>query len=213
MTRWGNNRICKAICLIIAVLSLLALSSCGAVDETPTPEPTIEPTPTLSLPMKPTPTPTQESTIEPTEEPENEIWVYPEEAYYINEELGIAIEFPESWVGHLVLVEDRYPTPVIRVCCREVAEAEMERTGVLEYAFIFCVVSEDKDEAWRGHHEDPTCFTFLCERDDILYYYSNARGRITGVELWLKDVWAENSELLTEMVELYDKLIDKVEIL
>ena len=99
-----------------------------------------------------------------------ERWVYPEEAYYKNEALGIAIAFPENWVGHLALIEHYDAAPAVTVCCREVAETELERSGEPYYAFIFAVVSADKDDAAALRNlDDPACFTFLGERDGLLY--------------------------------------------
>lgn len=46
-----------------------------------------------------------------------------------------------------------------------------------------------------------------------MYYYSNARGRIKGAELWHRDIWDANRELLSGMAASCDRMIDRVEIL
>ena len=47
----------------------------------------------------------------------------------------------------------------------------------------------------------------------MVYYYSNAYGRIKGAEFWYKDVWDANKPLLTDMAEQFDTLMSNVEIL
>ena len=47
----------------------------------------------------------------------------------------------------------------------------------------------------------------------MVYYCSNAYGRIKGAELWYKDVWEANEPLLTDMAEQFDTLMSNVEIL
>lgn len=141
-------------------------------------------------------------------------WVYPETACYRSGETRIAIEFPESWTGHLALLETRGPEPSVVVCCREVAEAELAQSGTIEYAVIFAVLSADRnDAAALRNFSDPECFTILGERGRLVYYYSNARGRIKGAELWHRDIWDANRELLSGMAASCDRMIDRVEIL
>lgn len=146
----------------------------------------------------------------PSEESPDEVWVYPESSAYSNAELGISIDFPESWVGHLALLENYGAEPSVTVCCRELLEAE----SVPEYSIIFAVLSTDRNNsAALRRFDDPECFTFLGERGDLVYYYSNAYGRIKGAELWYKDVWDANKPLLTDMAEQFDTLMSNVEIL
>lgn len=146
----------------------------------------------------------------PSGESPDEIWVYPESSAYSNAELGISIDFPESWVGHLALLENYGAEPSVTVCCRELLEAE----SVPEYSIIFAVLSADRNNsAALRRFDDPECFTLLGERGDLVYYYSNANGRIKGAELWYKDVWEANKPLLTDMAEQYGTLMNNVEIL
>lgn len=146
----------------------------------------------------------------PSEGNPDEVWVYPESSAYSNAELGISIDFPESWVGHLALLENYGAEPSVTVCCRELLEAE----SVPEYSIIFSVLSADRNNsAALRRFDDPECFTFLGERGDLVYYYSNAYGRIKGAELWYKDVWDANKPLLTDMAEQFDTLMSNVEIL
>ena len=146
----------------------------------------------------------------PSEESPDKVWVYPESSAYSNAELGISIDFPESWVGHLALLENYGAEPSVTVCCRELLEAE----SVPEYSIIFAVLSADgNNSAALRRFDDPECFTFLGERGDLVYYYSNAYGRIKGAELWYKDVWDANKPLLTDMAEQFDTLMSNVEIL
>ena len=146
----------------------------------------------------------------PSEGNPDEVWVYPESSAYSNAELGISIDFPESWVGHLALLENYGAEPSVTVCCRELLEAE----SVPEYSIIFAVLSADRNNsAALRRFDDPECFTFLGERGDLVYYYSNAYGRIKGAELWYKDVWDANKPLLTDMAEQYGTLMNNVEIL
>lgn len=146
----------------------------------------------------------------PSEGNPDEVWVYPESSAYSNAELGISIDFPESWVGHLALLENYGAEPSVTVCCRELLEAE----SVPEYSIIFSVLSADRNNsAALRRFDDPECFTFLGERGDLVYYYSNAYGRIKGAELWYKDVWDANKPLLTDMAEQYGTLMNNVEIL
>ena len=146
----------------------------------------------------------------PSGESPDEVWVYPESSAYSNAELGISIDFPESWVGHLALLENYGAEPSVTVCCRELLEAE----SVPEYSIIFAVLSADRNNsAALRRFDDPECFTLLGERGDLVYYYSNAYGRIKGAELWYKDVWDANKPLLTDMAEQFDTLMSNVEIL
>lgn len=146
----------------------------------------------------------------PSGESPDEVLVYPESSAYSNVELGISIDFPESWVGHLALLESYGAEPSVTVCCRELLEAE----SVPEYSIIFAVLSADRNNsAALRRFDDPECFTFLGERGDLVYYYSNAYGRIKGAELWYKDVWEANEPLLTDMAEQFDTLMSNVEIL
>ena len=146
----------------------------------------------------------------PSEGNPDEVWVYPESSAYSNAELGISIDFPESWVGHLALLENYGAEPSVTVCCRELLEAE----SVPEYSIIFAVLSADRNNsAALRRFDDPECFTLLGERSDLVYYYSNAYGRIKGAELWYKDVWDANKPLLTDMAEQFDTLMSNVEIL
>ena len=146
----------------------------------------------------------------PSEESPDEVWVYPESSAYSNAELGISIDFPVSWVGHLALLENYGAEPSVTVCCRELLEAE----SVPEYSIIFAVLSADRNNsAALRRFDDPECFTLLGERGDLVYYYSNAYGRIKGAELWYKDVWDANKPLLTDMAEQFDTLMSNVEIL
>lgn len=146
----------------------------------------------------------------PSEGNPDEVWVYPESSAYSNAELGISIDFPESWVGHLALLENYGAEPSVTVCCRELLEAE----SVPEYSIIFAVLSADRNNsAALRRFDDPECFTFLGERGDLVYYYSNAYGRIKGAEIWYKDVWEANEPLLTDMAEQFDTLMSNVEIL
>lgn len=146
----------------------------------------------------------------PSEGNPDKVWVYPESSAYSNAELGISIDFPESWVGHLALLENYGAEPSVTVCCRELLEAE----SVPEYSIIFAVLSADRNNsAALRRFDDPECFTLLGERGDLVYYYSNAYGRIKGAELWYKDVWAANEPLLTDMAEQFDTLMSNVEIL
>lgn len=146
----------------------------------------------------------------PSGENPDEVWVYPESSAYSNAELGISIDFPESWVGHLALLENYGAEPSVTVCCRELLEAE----SVPEYSIIFAVLSADRNNsAALRRFDDPECFTLLGERSDLVYYYSNAYGRIKGAELWYKDVWDANKPLLTDMAEQFDTLMSNVEIL
>lgn len=146
----------------------------------------------------------------PSEGNPDEVWVYPESSAYSNAELGISIDFPESWVGHLALLENYGAEPSVTVCCRELLEAE----SVPEYSIIFAVLSADRNNsAALRRFDDPECFTLLGERGDLVYYYSNAYGRIKGAELWYKDVWEANEPLLTDMAEQFDTLMSNVEIL
>lgn len=146
----------------------------------------------------------------PSGESPDEVLVYPESSAYSNAELGISIDFPESWVGHLALLENYGAEPSVTVCCRELLEAE----GVPEYSIIFAVLSADRNNsAALRRFDDPECFTLLGERGDLVYYYSNANGRIKGAELWYKDVWEANKPLLTDMAEQYGTLMNNVEIL
>lgn len=146
----------------------------------------------------------------PSEGNPDEVWVYPESSAYSNAELGISIDFPEFWVGHLALLENYGAEPSVTVCCRELLEAE----SVPEYSIIFAVLSADRNNsAALRRFDDPECFTFLGERGDLVYYYSNAYGRIKGAELWYKDVWDANKPLLTDMAEQFDTLMSNVEIL
>lgn len=148
-----------------------------------------------------------------TAEPEPvEVAVYPGSAAYRNEELGIAIDFPERWIGHLTLLERYGAEPSVTVCCRELLEAETEP----DYSIIFVVAAVNKNDAAALRRiDDPECFTILGERGDLVYYYSNASGRINsaGLWLWFKDICEANAELISEMSELHDKMMDKVEIL
>ena len=146
----------------------------------------------------------------PSEGNPDEVWVYPESSAYSNAELGISIDFPESWVGHLALLENYGAEPSVTVCCRELLEAE----SVPEYSIIFAVLSADRNNsAALRRFDDPECFTLLGERGDLVYYYSNAYDRIKGAELWYKDVWEANEPLLTDMAEQFDTLMSNVEIL
>ena len=146
----------------------------------------------------------------PSEGNPDEVWVYPESSAYSNAELGISIDFPESWVGHLALLENYGAEPSVTVCCRELLEAE----SVPEYSIIFAVLSADRNNsAALRRFDDPECFTLLGERGDLVYYYSNANGRIKGAEIWYKDVWEANEPLLTDMAEQFDTLMSNVEIL
>ena len=146
----------------------------------------------------------------PSGESPDEVWVYPESSAYSNAELGISIDFPESWVGHLALLENYGAEPSVTVCCRELLEAE----SVPEYSIIFAVLSADRNNsAALRRFDDPECFTLLGERGDLVYYYSNAYGRIKGAELWYKDVWEVNKPLLTDMAARYDTLMNNVKIL
>lgn len=146
----------------------------------------------------------------PSEGNPDEVWVYPESSAYSNAELGISIDFPESWVGHLALLESYGAEPSVTVCCRELLEAE----SVPEYSIIFAVLSADRNNsAALRRFDDPECFTLLGERGDLVYYYSNANGRIKGAEIWYKDVWEANEPLLTDMAEQFDTLMSNVEIL
>ena len=146
----------------------------------------------------------------PSEESPDEVWVYPESSAYSNAELGISIDFPVSWVGHLALLENYGAEPSVTVCCRELLEAE----SVPEYSIVFAVLSADRNNsAALRRFDDPECFTLLGERGDLVYYYSNAYGRIKGAELWYKDVWDANKPLLTDMAEQFDTLMSNVEIL
>ena len=146
----------------------------------------------------------------PSGESPDEVLVYPESSAYSNAELGISIDFPESWVGHLALLENYGAEPSVTVCCRELLEAE----SVPEYSIIFAVLSTDRNNsAALRRFDDPECFTLLGERGDLVYYYSNAYGRIKGAELWYKDVWDANKPLLTDMAEQFDTLMSNVEIL
>ena len=146
----------------------------------------------------------------PSGESPDEVWVYPESSAYSNAELGISIDFPESWVGHLALLENYGAEPSVTVCCRELLEVE----SVPEYSIIFAVLSADRNNsAALRRFDDPECFTLLGERGDLVYYYSNAYGRIKGAELWYKDVWDANKPLLTDMAEQFDTLMSNVEIL
>lgn len=146
----------------------------------------------------------------PSGESPDEVLVYPESSAYSNAELGISIDFPESWVGHLALLENYGAEPSVTVCCRELLEAE----SVPEYSIIFAVLSADRNNsAALRRFDDPECFTLLGERGDLVYYYSNAYGRIKGAELWYKDVWDANKPLLTDMAEQFDTLMSNVEIL
>lgn len=146
----------------------------------------------------------------PSGESPDEVLVYPESSAYSNAELGISIDFPESWVGHLALLENYGAEPSVTVCCRELLEAE----SVPEYSIIFAVLSADRNNsAALRRFDDPECFTLLGERGDLVYYYSNAYGRIKGAELWYKDVWDANKPLLTDMAEQYGTLMNNVEIL
>lgn len=146
----------------------------------------------------------------PSEESPDEVWVYPESSAYSNAELGISIDFPEYWVGHLALLENYGAEPSVTVCCRELLEVE----SVPEYSIIFAVLSADRNNsAALRRFDDPECFTLLGERGDLVYYYSNAYGRIKGAELWYKDVWEANEPLLTDMAEQFDTLMSNVEIL
>lgn len=146
----------------------------------------------------------------PSEGNPDEVWVYPESSAYSNAELGISIDFPESWVGHLALLENYGAEPSVTVCCRELLEAE----SVPEYSIIFAVLSADRNNsAALRRFDDPESFTLLGERGDLVYYYSNANGRIKGAELWYKDVWEANEPLLTDMAEQFDTLMSNVEIL
>ena len=146
----------------------------------------------------------------PSGESPDEVWVYPESSAYSNAELGISIDFPESWVGHLALLENYGAEPSVTVCCRELLEVE----SVPEYSIIFAVLSADRNNsAALRRFDDPECFTLLGERGDLVYYYSNAYGRIKGAELWYKDVWEANEPLLTDMAEQFDTLMSNVEIL
>ena len=143
----------------------------------------------------------------PSGESPDEVWVYPESSAYSNAELGISIDFPESWVGHLALLENYGAEPSVTVCCRELLEVE----SVPEYSIIFAVLSADRNNsAALRRFDDPECFTLLGERGDLVYYYSNAYGRIKGAELWYKDVWDANKPLLTDMAAQYDTLMDRV---
>lgn len=146
----------------------------------------------------------------PSGESPDEVWVYPESSAYSNAELGISIDFPESWVGHLALLENYGAEPSVTVCCRELLEAE----SVPEYSIIFAVLSADRNNsAALRRFDDPECFTLLGERGGLVYYYSNANGRIKGAEIWYKDVWEANEPLLTDMAEQFDTLMSNVEIL
>lgn len=146
----------------------------------------------------------------PSGESPDEVLVYPESSAYSNDELGISIDFPESWVGHLALLENYGAEPSVTVCCRELLEAE----SVPEYSIIFAVLSADRNNsAALRRFDDPECFTLLGERGDLVYYYSNANGRIKGAEIWYKDVWEANEPLLTDMAEQFDTLMSNVEIL
>ena len=146
----------------------------------------------------------------PSGESPDEVLVYPESSAYSNAELGISIDFPESWVGHLALLENYGAEPSVTVCCRELLEAE----SVPEYSIIFAVLSADRNNsAALRRFDDPESFTLLGERGDLVYYYSNANGRIKGAELWYKDVWEANEPLLTDMAEQFDTLMSNVEIL
>ena len=146
----------------------------------------------------------------PSEGNPDEVWVYPESSAYSNAELGISIDFPEYWVGHLALLESYGAEPSVTVCCHELLEAE----SVPEYSIIFAVLSADRNNsAALRRFDDPECFTLLGERSDLVYYYSNAYGRIKGAELWYKDVWDANKPLLTDMAEQFDTLMSNVEIL
>lgn len=146
----------------------------------------------------------------PSGESPDEVLVYPESSAYSNAELGISIDFPESWVGHLALLENYGAEPSVTVCCRELLEAE----SVPEYSIIFAVLSADRNNsAALRRFDDPECFTLLGERGDLVYYYSNANGRIKGAEIWYKDVWEANEPLLTDMAEQFDTLMSNVEIL
>lgn len=141
-----------------------------------------------------------------------EVAVYPGSAAYRNEELGIAIDFPESWVGHLTLLERYGDEPSVTVCCRELLEAE----PAPDYSIIFLVAAVNKNDAAALRRlDDPEGFTILGERGDLVYYYSNASGRINSAGLWLwhKDFCEANAELISEMAELHDKMMDNVEIL
>lgn len=142
-------------------------------------------------------------------ESQDEVWVYPESAAYSNTELNIAIDFPEAWTGHLALLEQYGAEPSVTVCCRELLENELTP----EYSIIFAVLSADKNDlAALRRFDDPECFTFLGERGDLVYYYSNAYGRIKASELWYKDVWENNESLLADMATQYDTLMDSVDI-
>lgn len=146
----------------------------------------------------------------PSGESPDEVLVYPESSAYSNAELGISIDFPESWVGHLALLENYGAEPSVTVCCRELLEAE----SVPEYSIIFAVLSADRNNsAALRRFDDPECFTLLGERGDLVYYYSNAYGRIKGAELWYKNVWEVNKPLLTDMAARYDTLMNNVKIL
>ena len=146
----------------------------------------------------------------PSEGNPDEVWVYPESSAYSNAELGISIDFPEFWVGHLALLENYGAELSVTVCCRELLEAE----SAPEYSIIFAVLSADRnDAAALRRFDDPECFTLLGERGDLVYYYSNAYGRIKGAELWYKDVWEVNKPLLTDMAARYDTLMNNVKIL
>ena len=55
----------------------------------------------------------------------------------------------------------------------------LEAESVPEYSIIFAVLSADRNNsAALRRFDDPECFTLLGERSDLVYYYSNAYGRI-----------------------------------
>jgi hypothetical protein len=141
-------------------------------------------------------------------------WIYPGSACYKNEGLGIAIDFPETWLDKIILIEHNdQPAPALTVYFREALE-ENPKLGTSAAALFSIVSAHKNDEAAIRRLDDPERFTFLKERGDNLYYFSNTEGGSGGIEMYFNDIWKQNEALLNEMkASILGNFIDRVEIL
>lgn len=121
-----------------------------------------------------------------------DVWLYLESPNYKNEVLGLSIDFPESWINELVIVEK---DSSFQVHFRKALEHEPSLAPLGTAIFVFQKVNKTDEHIIKDLESNPSVSIFE-ETDDSIYYITELIG---SIEIYNSDIWEESRVLLEEM--------------
>ena len=143
---------------------------------------------------------------EEVDEENKNLWIYLTSAYYENEELGISITFPESWLDEVILME---ANGAVKVYFRKALE-ENPRLGSMAILFSYLSVDKTEKHTIEDLDDNPSVFAFA-ETETAKQFISKRYG---AIETYFADIWDENANLLDEMGRaIENSMHDMIEII